>query len=283
MSWIVIQDTTISEENPLVISDETIQLTNNGGSIINLTGLEEDVYYDFNKNVIDLGTIEDTYSIRIDFLAKQLTNNSKLSIRLDIGNESEIEIISDTKEALNTFKPIFFDLPVYALNTFKANGAKIKLTAEGSFEIIRYALFIVKTTDHRDINNGKVANVFYTGNFSELILDTIDSNGLDLEKSNQTIVFGTSGIYSVSNYCGLYKFRRTRRPSEIKIDYFLNNKQIGEFVDELTHRQKSLIAFSRVIRIEAGDTLRIQTTTNNENAVQVIANPFFEIIKLQRI
>ena len=250
------------------LSDTTLVLNLVGGSVIDTLSGGFALFDTSGVNKITPINYGDTYQLRFDFTVKQLGNNGVIKATIDIGPDgSPIEIVSAKAFPSNQFEPISLPLPVYSLGTFVSNGGKVNVTLEGSFEFESMGIYLLRTSNAEDVENGKtvIVNTPSTAQNLNQALETIitlgsivDGRGLGISTIGDTIVFpeGKGGVYSVSLFPELIKSPNTGSLN-IVTEFTLYHKNasgtdvIAVQSKDLLNDSNNFLTFSRIVFVDS--------------------------------
>lgn len=206
----------ISLASNQTLSDTTLYLTLSGGTVIDTLDGGYTLFDTTGVNAIAPINYGDTYELRFDFTVKQLGNNGQIKVTIDIGTEQgPIDIVSARTDVGKDFEPISLPLPVYSLSTFITNGGKVKIELKGSFEFSAMGIYLLRTSNAEEVENGKRAIVNTPASAVNLNQSTetivglgslSDPRGLGITVSNDTIYFPNKpGVYTISMFPELVK------------------------------------------------------------------------------
>lgn len=133
---------------PLNVLDDTrTLLPNNAGTTIN-TYLNESTELWINDEIRPIA-VGDAYDVRLTFVAEAGSNETDITLDLDINPGGTPNIIyQETRRLLrgsNTPNNFSFSIPIYTLNTFVTNGGSFYVTPSVDTDIYGISILIVKT------------------------------------------------------------------------------------------------------------------------------------------
>ena len=130
-------------DTPLTLaSGVRTQLTIDGLGAITNEVYAQDLW---TGNAIRPTVVGGTYMVRVDLTAERLTAGSdELLVEIDIGDGSSIVVAAQTiSVTVGGAQRYSFPFPLFALETFVANGGKVFVTPTGGdFELSGAAIFI---------------------------------------------------------------------------------------------------------------------------------------------
>lgn len=146
--WAQYRDTVFTASNKFAVAAlDTATMPNMAHSIINsyLPNGVDSLYNRVDTTLIGVN-IGDHYSIRIDFKAEVSVNNGYCDVLLDIGGSQGIILdkVVTFPRGSNTTHSFSITTDYYTLNTFVANGGKLRIyAADGDLEVwdINYVIF----------------------------------------------------------------------------------------------------------------------------------------------
>ena len=147
--WANYNTTTFTNASPFVIlPNSTVTLPNNANnSIISELPAGVTALYDGVTNKITPAVIGDAYLVNVRFTARTTSNSDFLVLFIDIG--SGVQINADARMFLrgaNVAQAFSFALPIFTLDTFKANGGLIKIISNsGTISVYDVTYFITRT------------------------------------------------------------------------------------------------------------------------------------------
>lgn len=209
----------------------------------------------------------DTYQLRFDFTVRQLSNNGRIKATIDIGTEGgPIDIVSASSSIGKDFEPISLPLPVYSLSTFLSNGGKVNITLDGQFEFTSMGVYLLRTSNAEDVENGKraIVNTLSVAQNLNQVTETIvglgsvtDTRNLGITVENDTINFpaGKGGIYSISVFPELIKNPNTGSLNIVTEFTLYHMTPTGTEViavqgKDLLNDSNNFLTFSRVIFVD---------------------------------
>ena len=151
--WAYYKDATYTSGNPLTLSNGVRTLLTIDGLASTTTeeflpaGVDE--FWDTSTNTIHPQKVGDSYDLRLDIKVDVPTNTEDITVQLDIGSGSQINVVERTVGFAESGagQTLSFGFPIFSLQTFINNGGKIYVTASsGGFDIYEAAIFIKR--DH---------------------------------------------------------------------------------------------------------------------------------------
>jgi hypothetical protein len=150
--WSYVKDGQYTTSSRLTVNlGDTTQITidRGGANITAHLPIGVDSLWDANLNKIIPDGIGDAYEMRIDFIAEPQANDLDFDLLIDIGDGTTPNWIVDKNYGFNKGsgieQGISFTVPIFTLNTFKANGGKLLIKPSGTIELWDFALFIQRT------------------------------------------------------------------------------------------------------------------------------------------
>lgn len=130
---------------PVTIGTTRTQLVCDKDSVTE-NGLVGPALWDSSANVMRPRAVGEAYIIRLNLEAERLTTgNDELIVELDIGGSVGVIYRTTSTVSLSGVRSHSFEIPVFCLSTFVANGGALYLTTQGGdFEISGLSLFIIK-------------------------------------------------------------------------------------------------------------------------------------------
>lgn len=148
--WATYVDTEYTESNKYKLFNEVkVTLPNNAGFILDSQKpYYIDSFYDSSSKSIT-GRNGDGIIVTIEFWAVPKTNKGSLSTSIDIGGTvGEIyPRLTTFRQKKNEAQPVSMSISGYTLDTWEANGGKLKIITHGDFEI--YGIRYVITNSHK--------------------------------------------------------------------------------------------------------------------------------------
>jgi len=141
--WVQYNDTIYTASNPFQIqSNTTTTIPNNASTIINHAN-GNDLFNSVDTTITPL-IIGSRLDLRVNFTISPSVSNTYFIITLDIGGSLGI-IMEDSRSLVKVTQPHSYSLSFngYSLNTFVANGGKIKIWTNNDCDIydISYIIF----------------------------------------------------------------------------------------------------------------------------------------------
>ena len=156
--WGFYADSTYTDVSPLVINNDKIQITCDGlDGATNTTELPTRLSNIWNTttNVIDAKDAGDSFALRFAFKATA-PQNGYFDIGLDIGADiisSPIVVASETKihpKGAGVVSTYSFDVPIFTLSTFVANGGKLFIDTRDDAIIVNvHDITVLLVATHR--------------------------------------------------------------------------------------------------------------------------------------
>lgn len=151
--WELVSDSQYTDANPLAVNAITgpQQITINGLGDQNFSNYLPpgvDRLWNTTTNRIESHRIGAAYNVRLTMTGRALTNNSVVSIRMDIGGTVGAIWAQDIifPKGLTQDTPFSFTIPTIALDTFAANGAQLIIESSDSAEFYDFAILIQMIT-----------------------------------------------------------------------------------------------------------------------------------------
>jgi hypothetical protein len=153
--WEVSFDGLITTPTLAVTSTDTKLTIDGGGANSNSTRLPNAIQgisklWDVVANKIIPIAIGDSFDMRVQVAFQGLSGNpTELTLILDIGSGATptIPIAEDTKQIKGLSSPVIFSFPIFALDTFFANGGQIFLkTDTGTATVEERSIFLIRTS-----------------------------------------------------------------------------------------------------------------------------------------
>lgn len=139
-------DDQYTQASPLVVAaDVWTTLPNNAATIIKNVGSTESDYY--NNNELVASSIDELYMIRVDFNADSQSLNNYLTLGIDIGDGTPIQIFAKDMlfaRGLNVSEPFTETFLYYTKATFLSNGGKLIIKGDATFQVYDIAFLITK-------------------------------------------------------------------------------------------------------------------------------------------
>lgn len=149
--WAVYNDTQYTSGSPLVVtSGTTVAIPNNAGTKIETFLPSDGALYDETAGRVNMNTLGSHGVVRVTFTASASLNNGGFSVSLDISaaGDGSITVATDPVRMLrgsNVPSQYTVALDVYALDTFIANGGRLRITAEaGDITLYGIGFYIAK-------------------------------------------------------------------------------------------------------------------------------------------